>query len=83
MVVAVSDVHAAVLSLLQKGWAQSYELSSWGEPPKAVSNPATAELGAYYFFPTEQGRRVQSADYEGWPFDDDGSVRDGWRAPDQ
>jgi len=49
-----------------------------------VSIASQDELEDFYgawFGITEAGMKVQLADYEGWPFDDDNKLRKDWQRP--
>ncbi len=73
-----TEIEAAVLYLLEFGFAKAYRLSPYGPPDEVVGIPSLAEITSLYFFRTEMGSELQLRPIEGWPFDEHGSLRHGW-----
>ena len=75
-----SEILAALIQLIELGLAKAYWL--WQPPVREIEGvPPLDEIDRYYFWLTEEGRKVQLADYENWPFDTEGAVRRDWVCP--
>lgn len=73
-----AEIKAAVLYLLEVGFAKAYRLSPYGPIHEIAGVPSLAEIGSLYFFRTEIGSELQLRPLEGWPFEENGSLRQGW-----
>lgn len=77
-----SDVLRGLTDLIGSGFAKAYKLYSTGQPADVIDGlPDPSEIHDCYFLITEQGMERQLSELGGWPFDDQGSLRDAWTPP--
>jgi hypothetical protein len=74
------DVRLALIDLVKLGWAKAYRLSPEDPIKEAQGAPAIEQADDYYYWITDSGREVQGS-FNGWPFDEDGTILAGWRPP--
>jgi hypothetical protein len=75
-----SEILTALIDLIELGLARAYWL--WQHPARGIEGvPPLDEIDKYYFWLTEEGKKVQLADYENWPFDTAGAIRKEWVPP--
>jgi hypothetical protein len=78
-----SEIAMLLLELVELGWAKAYQLGGQ-EVVEYDRMPSVEEMdnpNGAWFYVTHAGMKVQSAGYEGWPFDDEGVLRKDWTAP--
>lgn len=76
-----SEILQAVIDLIETGLAKAYDLrGSRAEEIQGATE--TFELHHPYFLITPKGRGVHS-NGDWWPFDEEGSVRNDWVAPNK
>ncbi len=77
------EIVTALNSLVELGWAKAYRLGG-KDAVEFDRMPTIDEMrdpdGAW-FYVTGVGLKVELADYEGWPFDDEGALRKDWAPP--
>jgi hypothetical protein len=81
-----AEIVAALAELLNRGWAKAYRMdgSGSGAPPEIEGMPSLEEMEDFFgawFYITGAGMKVQLADWEFWPFDDDNRLRKDWTPP--
>ena len=77
-----AEIRSALLNLIETDLARAYRLSPLRPGEEIVGVPVSSEIDDLYFLPTERGKEVQLADFEGWPFDERGSLRKNWIPPE-
>lgn len=77
----VGEIQGAVIDLIEMGLAKAYRLSPNSPTEEFYGIPPLNEIDDYFFWTTDEGKRIQESELEGWPFDKNGAVRDGWLPP--
>jgi hypothetical protein len=79
------EIVAALQELIRRGWAKAYWLEANSKPPTEIDGmPPLDKLDGHFgawFYITDAGMKVQLADWEFWPFDDDNHLRKDWTPP--
>ena len=81
------EVEKALQELLELGLAKAYRLSHTAATPLDGMPPASWYLMRpdewYYFYATKAGLRLLTADWDwdGWPYDENGTLRPDWSPP--
>jgi hypothetical protein len=84
MTISHAEIIHAVRELIEMGYAKAWRLSCWGEPPKDYQGmPPLEDVRPHeaYFLITPEGMGFHLADHPGWPFDDNGDLREDWIPP--
>jgi predicted XRE-type DNA-binding protein len=77
-----SEILGALIDLIELGLARAYWL--WQHPPREIEGvPPLDEIDNYYFWLTEEGRKVHDAVDDRWPFDKEGALRRDWMLPEE
>jgi hypothetical protein len=80
-----SEIVAALADLIERGWAKAYWLHLSSRAPMEIEGmPPLDKLDGHFgawFGITDAGMKVQLADWEFWPFDDENQLRPGWTSP--
>lgn len=83
-----SEVIEALRTLVADGLAKAYDISASSRDPFAGELEGMPPLDEVeedfraYFYRTRKGLDFLGADTAWWPFDDDGELQAGWRAPE-
>jgi hypothetical protein len=79
------EIVQALITLTHQGFARAYHLT--GEPGhkpqeiEAILSPDQIQLRDPYFLITDKGVQEVNRPDEGWPFDEEGSLRKDWVPP--
>lgn len=78
------DVLRALAELIESGLAKAWRLDSTGQAPVGIQGmPSMVEIedSDCYFLITENGMELQLGEAVGWPFNDNGELRNDWTPP--
>jgi hypothetical protein len=78
------ELSQALRELIEMGWAKAYYLRQHGIDEIAGMPPVEQieDFDGPWFYRTDEGLRVQLADWAPWPFDDENALRKSWTAPE-
>jgi hypothetical protein len=88
LVIERPEIVRALTELVEGGLAKAYRLHGDGRTDFAEEmerRPSLDEMEdprGPWFYITEAGRNVHRAEYQGWPFDDEGELRKDWTPPE-
>jgi hypothetical protein len=85
MTIEKDEVVQALREAVELGWVKAYKLYASSRKPDEFGRMPTLEemedpMGAWFDL-TEAGRKVQMAEFEGWPFDENNVLRKDWVPP--
>ena len=71
----------ALRDVIELGLAKAYRVMEFNRFEELSGMPPSDEIEDCYYYLTQAGKALQLAPDDNWPFNDDGSVREGWVAP--